>query len=212
MQADKTLNRPYSAADVQLLGKTNVYQGFFHIDVLQVRHRLFAGGWSDAFVREIFERGDAAAVLPYDPVLDAVVLVEQFRVGALRSQNSPWLLEIVAGVMDIADEQPLAVIHREAREEAGLTLNHIEAICDYWVSPGGSSERMHLFCAAVNAQQAPAHAGIAHENEDIRIHVVPADVAVGGIATGAIDNATTIIALQWLQLNRDRLRQQWRHD
>ena len=84
---------------VEILDKTICYNGFFRIERYRLRHRLYSGAWSRELTRELFERGHAAAVLPYDPILDAVVLVEQFRIGALEAPGDPWLLEIVAGVM-----------------------------------------------------------------------------------------------------------------
>lgn len=210
LKPDRTLNLQYSHDDVQLLNKTKAYAGFFQIESYQLKHKKFSGEWTPPLTRELFERGDAAAVLPYDPEQDVVVLIEQFRIGALRKQASPWLIELVAGIIDENDQSPEQVIHREAKEEVGLYLGQVEPIHQYWVSPGGSSERMYLYCAEVNATLAPAYAGVEHEDEDIRVHVVPADDAFAGLAAGTIDNAITIMALQWLQLNKDRLRESWR--
>lgn len=159
--------------------------------------------------RELFDRGDAVAVLPYDPIQDVVVLIEQFRIGAMRNQHSPWLIECVAGMIDADDEGPEQVIHRETQEEIGLSLGRVKPLFDYWVSPGGCSERMALFCGEVHAEAAPAYAGNSHEHEDIRVHVVPVQTAFASLQLGAIDNATTIIALQWLQLNHEQLRAEW---
>ena len=103
---------------VHILDKTVCYDGFFRIERYRLRHQLFRGGWSREITRELFERGHAAAVLPYDPLLDAVVLIEQFRIGALETPGDPWLLEIVAGVIDKPDETPEDVVRREAVEEA----------------------------------------------------------------------------------------------
>ena len=193
---------------VDIHEKTICYAGYFRIEQYRLRHRLFNGDWSREMVREVFERGHAAAVLPYDPVLDRVILIEQFRVGALGSPGDPWLLEIVAGIID-PGETPEDVVRREAVEESGCPLQDLVPICEYLVSPGGTSERITLFCGQVDASQAGGFAGLVDEDEDIRVLVVPADEAMAQIQAGRIRAAAPIIALQWLQLNRDQLRQRW---
>jgi ADP-ribose diphosphatase len=159
-------------------------------------------------VREVFERGHAAAVLPYDPVRDQVVMVEQFRIGALDAPEGPWLLEIVAGII-APGETPQEVVRREAVEESGCTLLGLEPICEYLVSPGGTSERIHLFCGQVDASQADGIHGLAEEAEDIRVVVLSTDAAIAHLHAGKIRAAAPIIALQWLLLNRDQLRHRW---
>ena len=193
---------------VDIREKTICYTGYFRIEQYRLRHRLFNGDWSREMVREVFERGHAAAVLPYDPGLDQVILIEQFRVGALGSPGDPWLLEIVAGIID-PGETPEDVVRREAVEESGCPLQDLVPICEYLVSPGGTSECITLFCGRVDASQAGGFAGLVDEDEDIRVLVVPADEAMAQIQTGRIRAAAPIIALQWLQLNRDQLRQRW---
>ena len=194
---------------VEILDKTVCYNGFFRIERYRLRHRLFRGGWSREMTRELFERGHAAAVLPYDPVLDAVVLVEQFRIGALEAPGDPWLLEIVAGVIDKPDETPEDVARREAVEEANCYIQDIVHICNYFVSPGGTSERISLFCGKVDAAGAGGVHGLAEEVEDIRVVVVPFAEAIVQMRAGNIKSAAPIIALQWLQLNHEQLCARW---
>ena len=194
---------------VQILDKTVCYNGFFRIELYRLRHEMFRGGWSRELTRELFERGHAAAVLPYDPVLDAVVLVEQFRIGALESPGDPWLLEIVAGVIDKLDETPEDVVRREAVEEANCYIQDLVHICDYFVSPGGTSERISLFCGKVDAVGVGGVCGLEEEAEDIRVTVVPFSEAIAQLQAGNIKSAAPIIALQWLQLNHAKLRAQW---
>ena len=143
-----------SSDDVDIREKRTVYQGHFRIDRYRLRHRLHEGGWSAEMSREVFERGHAAAVLPYDPIRDEVVLIEQFRVGAYAAGKSPWLVEIVAGIID-PGETPEEVVRREAREEAGLEVGALERIADYLSSPGGASESW-CFSAAASTRQRPA--------------------------------------------------------
>ncbi len=194
----------------ELIDRRIAFQGFFTLVEYRLRHELFAGGWSDEIVRLCFERGDAVAVLPYDPALDAVVLVEQFRVGALRaaSERGPWLYEVIAG-MTGPGEAPEQVARREAVEEAGCELLALEPILGYLCSPGGTSERTELYCGRVDARGVGGIHGLAHEHEDIRVHVVPRREALAMLADGRIDSAPAIIALQWLELNHARLLERW---
>jgi ADP-ribose pyrophosphatase len=193
----------------EILETTTGYAGFFRLLRYRLRHRLFNGGWSPVLTRELFERGHAAAVLPYDPETDQVVLTEQFRIGALQAPGGPWLLEIVAGIIE-AGETPEAVVRREAIEEIGCAVGELVSICDYHVSPGGTSERIHLFCGRVDASQAGGVRGLADEGEDIRVLVMPADEAISHLRAGKIVAAAPIIALQWLMIHRASLRGQWR--
>lgn len=198
----------FSRADVELLEQKTVFRGYFRIDRYRLRHRLFAGGWSGEVVREIFERGHAAAVLPYDPVNDSVALVEQFRIGALCAGRDPWVVEIVAGIID-AGEGPEDVARREAVEEAGVTLTALEKAHTVLASPGGTSETCVIYCGRADLSKAGGIHGLAAENEDIRVRVLPAGEALAMLSQGKVENATAVIALQWLALNRDRLRRDW---
>ena len=185
------------------------FQGFYRLLRYRVRHALFEGGMGEPIVRELLVRGHAAGVLPYDPVRDEIVLVEQFRIGAVESPRSPWLLEIVAGLVE-EGEQHEEVARREAMEEAGCQVHELEHICTYYSSPGGTNERVSLYVGRVDsAGLGGGIHGLAHEGENIRVEVRPAEEAFEQVARGLIDNAMSIIALQWLQLNRERLREAW---
>jgi len=194
--------------NVEIIEKTICYQGFFSIARLRLRHRKYDGEWSDILTREIFERGHAVAVLPYDPVRDELVLIEQFRVGALDFPADPWLIEIVAGIID-EGESAEGVAHREMAEEAGCEIEQLEHVCDYLVSPGGTTESTALFCGKVDTTGVGGIHGLIDENEDIKVSVVTFDEAVALLHSGRISSANPIIALQWLMLNRKRLRLQW---
>lgn len=202
------MNRTQEKDGVEVLGRDIVYEGFFRIERLRLRHRLFAGGWSDEITRELFERGHAAAVLPYDPWRDAVVLIEQFRVGALDWPPGPWLLEIVAGMIE-PGETAEDVVRREAEEEAGCHIDRLEPICEYHVSPGGTSERIRLFCGRVDSRGVGGLHGLPHEDEDIRVTVHGCEEALDLLDAGRLPSATPIIALQWLQRHRERLQRDW---
>ncbi|MEO4045563.1 NUDIX domain-containing protein [Pseudomonas sp. CAU 1711] len=195
-------------ADVEVLQRETCFQGFYRLDRLHLRHRQFAGGMGPQLRRELFVRHDAVCVLPYDPQRDAVVLIEQFRVGALDKSAHPWLLELVAGLID-KDEQPEEVARREAEEEAGLHLGALWPISQYYPSPGGSDERVHLYIGRCDSSGAGGVHGLAEEGEDIRVHVWPLEDALRAVKDGRIDNAAGIIALQWLALNRDEVRGLW---
>jgi ADP-ribose pyrophosphatase len=193
----------------RILAHDIAWQGFFRIDRFRLQHEQFAGGWGEPLTRELFERGHAAAILPYDPRLDAVVMIEQFRIGALQVPGGPWLMEIVAGIIEDG-EQPEEVVRRETVEEAGLTIGRCEAVCDYLVSPGGTSERIALFCGEVDASAAGGIHGLVEEGEDIRVSRVAFADAVALLGSGRLNSASVIIAMQWLMLNRERLRARWR--
>ncbi|GAA4503319.1 ADP-ribose diphosphatase [Pseudaeromonas paramecii] len=194
--------------DVEVTECTPCFKGFFRVNRYQLRHRLFAGGWSQVLSRELFERGHAAALLPYDPVRDQVVLLEQFRIGALETSPTPWLLELVAGIIE-PGEAPGEVVQREAMEEAGLTLGKVEKALSYLVSPGGTTERIDVYVGQVDASLAAGLHGLAEEGEDIRLHVVSRQQAYRWVEEGRIDNAASVIALQWLQLHHESLLQRW---
>ncbi len=204
----KTENDKPVPEGVEIVSKEVGYAGFFRLYRYRLRHRLFSGGWTPVITRELFERGNAVAVLPYDPVRDEVVLVEQFRIGALEMEGGPWLLECVAGMIE-AGESPEAVAHREAQEEAGCRLLMLERIAHYLVSPGGTSERITLYCGRVEAQGIGGIHGLAEEHEDIRVKVVSFERAMALLQEGRINSAAPIIAMQWLAMNRERLRKRW---
>lgn len=192
----------FTEKDIKILKVEVTHEGFCHIEKITLQHSLFNGGWSEPFVRELMNKRCAAAVLPYDPVLDKVVLIEQFRVGALEYNNgSPWLFEVVAGLKDKGEDESFEdLAKREVMEETGMNVLDLMPITHYLVSPGGTSEHVQLFCAHIDANTAPSFSGLSEENEDIRIHVVSSREAFTAVKGGLINNAAAIIALQWLEL------------
>lgn len=193
---------------VEILAAETPFRGYFRVDRYTLRHRTHDGGWTDPITREIFERGHAVAVLPYDPWRDRVVLVEQFRMPALTAGKTPWQTEVVAGIIE-PDETPETVAHRETLEESGERLKDLIFLYHYLVSPGGTSETVHLYCGILDSTDAGGIHGVAAENEDIRVCVHDFSEAMAMLDDGRIDNAPTIMGMQWVALNRDTLRQRY---
>lgn len=194
--------------DVEIVEKATVYRGRFQVDRYRLRHKLHDGGWSEPFVREVFERGHAAAVLPYDPVLDRIVLIEQFRPGAYAAGLHPWLIEVVAGIID-PGETAEQVVRREAVEEAGVEIGEIEKVATCMVTPGACSEYVEIFVGRADASRAGGVHGLAHEHENIRAFTLSVDEAEKKLAAHEFTNVVTIVALQWLLLHRMQLRDKW---
>lgn len=195
--------------DVQILEKTTPFRGYFRIDRYRLRHRLFAGGWSDAMTREVFERGHAVGILPYDPERDRVVLVEQFRPGAHVSPGfRSWLVEVVAGIIE-PGEDPADVARRETLEESGCALLALRPMFDYLASPGGTSHAVKLYLGRVDSAGAQGIHGLPHEHEDIRVMAVPFADWPDLQREGRIADACSLLALQWLALHRDEVRAVW---
>lgn len=194
--------------DVEIIARETLYHGFFSLNLYRFRHRLFNGDMSPEIKREIFERGHAAVLLPYDPVRDEVVLIEQLRIAAVDTSSSPWLLEMVAGMIETG-ESVEDVCRREAQEEAGVTVGRCKPVLSYLASPGGTSERLSIMVGEVDATTAEGIHGLEEEHEDIRVHVVSREQAYRWVEEGAIDNAASVIALQWLALHHESLRKEW---
>src|SRR5476649_427052 len=193
---------------IEIVQRDNAYKGFYKLDRLKLRHEKFDGGMSRENNREVFVRHDAVCVLPYDPQRDEVVLIEQFRVGAMGKTDNPWLIELVAGLID-KDEVPEEVAHREAQEEAGLVFGALWPMTKYFPSPGGSNEFVHLYLGRCDTDGIVGLHGLETENEDIRVTVWALDDALQAVRDGQIHNAAAIIGLQWLALNRNEVRGLW---
>lgn len=191
--------------DVTIEHEETLHQGFFRLKRLRLKHRLFQGGWSDTIERELFAKSLAVSAIVYDPVLDLVGLVEQFRVGTLASPYGPWTLEGVAGMVE-QGETPEDVITRELFEEAGLVARDLLAITGFYPTPGSCDEYTHLFCALCDLSEAGGNFGLAHEGEDILFRAYPAEDVFGAMLENKTDNAATLIGLMWLQINRPNLR------
>lgn len=202
----------FGQQDLEILDENLVYEGFHRIKRVRLKHRLYAGGWSQEMDREVSDKGSAACVIVYDPDIDSVCLVEQFRIATLqpgRPEKSPWATEIVAGMIDKDGEAPEEVVERELLEEAGLQATHLEKITSYWVSPGGSSTRMHIYVALCDLTDAGGIYGLDEEHEDILAVVEPLKTVYESALVDESSNAATLIGLQWLTLNRERMYHIW---
>ncbi len=202
--------------DVEVVSKTTVFKGYFQVDRYQLRHREFEGGWTKPMQRELFERGHAVAVLLFDPDRDALVLIEQFRIGAyvglsrpwFGPEDSPWLIEIVAGIIE--DGEGLEeVARREAREESGCEIQEMFEMTKFFVTPGASTESLIVYCGRVDSSRADGVHGLEDEGENIRVRVVPCDEAFRWLDEGRITNATCLIALQWLRIHHAEVKARW---
>lgn len=194
--------------DLEILEREVCYRGFYRLERLRLRHRLFAGGMSPPIVREVIEIGDVAAALLYDPRRDEVVMIEQFRVGARDDPRGPWLLEIVAGLIE-PGETPEEVARREALEEAGCAVTDLLPITTFYVSPAKTSQRTYLFLGRVDSARAGGVHGLAHEGEDIRVVCLPAGEALTLAEQGRTDSAWPLIALFWFARHRELVRERW---
>lgn len=206
MAEEKSLDSPrFVAADVERVAVDRLHQGFFSLERRHLRHRLFQGGWSATIAREVHVRRDAVGVLLYDIERDSVVLVEQFRVGALDDPLSPWKLEPVAGLIE-PGENPADVARREAIEEAGCEIKELIELHSYYPSPGACNERVTIFCGLVDSRALGGVHGLEEENEDILAHVLPFARAWELLDAGRLDNAMCLIAFYWLARERASLR------
>lgn len=192
----------------EILRKDIVYPGFFRMEKYRLKHTLYGGGWSDEISREMFVRGDCVAVLLYDPDADKVVLIEQFRVGAMLQPERAWLVEIVAGAIE-PGETAVDVAYRESLEEAGCTVTELLEISRFYTTPGCSAEWLTLFCGRVDSTGVGGVHGLDHEHEDIMVSVVDFAEAYRMLEAGEIASAIPIVALQWLALNREKLWARW---
>ena len=193
----------------RILDKSLVHDGFFKLFRIRLRHDKFDGSETPEIIRELIDKGHAVGVLPYDPVRDELVLIEQFRIGACDGANpsAAWLTEVIAGYKE-PGETAENVAAREALEEANCELRDIQLIHQYYSSSGGSNEQIHVFFALTDTEDLGGVHGLDEEHEDIKVHVVSSTQALEWLDIGKIDSAMPIIALQWFRMNRERIRAQ----
>lgn len=186
-----------------------LFQGYFRVDRLHIQHDRFDGTVSPVFTRELFHRTeDVAGALLFDPQHDKVVLIEQFRVAPAAERGDPWLMEVVMGMVD-SNETPEQAVRREAREEAGCDIQDLLPIANYFSSPGGTSEHVHLYAGRIHAPTDGGIHGVRDENEDIRVRVLDASRAISLLYANEIHDAQTLVALQWFAMHHTDLRSRW---
>ncbi|MBL6933552.1 MAG: NUDIX domain-containing protein [Rhodospirillales bacterium] len=201
---------------VEIIEKKTSFKDYIQVDHYLLKHVLHDGGWSKVISREVVERGHVAAALLYDPDLDLFVLIEQFRTAAFAARQSPWwgddfspwMVECVAGIIEDG-ESPEEMCRRESVEEANCPISDIYPISQYISSPGCMTETVFLFCGRVDASNAGGVFGLEEEGEDIRVFTATPEEAFEMLENGRIVNSMTILAVQWFQLNRNKLRHIW---
>ncbi len=192
-----------------LLDRETLFQGYFRLDRFRVRTESYAGGWSGPFSREVLDRGNkVVGILLFDPQHDKIVMVEQFRAALMAKKDDPFLMELVAGVVD-PGETPEAAARREALEEAGCHVSDMQKLFTYYTSPGCMSEQLTLFVGRCTAPMDKSVFGVREENEDILVHVLDAAVAISYLYSGKLRDASSIIAMQWFALQHTSLRSRW---
>jgi ADP-ribose pyrophosphatase len=189
---------------VRILQRREVFQRFiFRIEEVTLEYERFDGSMSGTLTRLILNRGDSVAILLHDTHNQSLLLCEQFRAPAFEA-GPGWLVELPAGILE-AGEKPEECARRETLEETGYTVHSLEPIASVYLSPGGSSERVHIFHAEVSlADRTAGGGGLASEQEDIRLINLPSDEAFAKARQGQILDAKTLIALQWLELRGPR--------
>jgi ADP-ribose pyrophosphatase len=195
--------------DAEIVQAETPFERYLRVDTFRFRHRLFSGNWSAVRSYDVLRRGQAVAIVLFDPDHNSVVLIEQFRLPALLAGSSPWQIEAAAGMID-SEETPEAVAIRETREETGLALIGDPILIQrYLSSAGGSDESVALFCGRVDSTLAAGVHGLAEEHEDIRVVVKSLPEVEALLDAGAIESGHTLIALFWLLRHRDRLLRRW---
>lgn len=193
----------------EIIERESLFQGYFRLDRFHVKHEMHAGGWTNTFTREVLDRGaKVVGVLLFDPQHDKIIMIEQFRAAVMSKNDDPWMLELVAGVVD-SGETPEAAARREAMEEAGCEVTELQKLFTYYPSPGAMSEQLVLFIGRTSAPPDGSIFGVKEENEDIKVHVMEAAKAISYLYTGKLRDAASIIAMQWFAIQHTGLRSRW---
>lgn len=190
---------------VDILGRKRLLDAFFKVDEVTVSHETFKGGMSKPRPYLVLERGDAVAALLYDPDRRKIITIGQFRLPTVeKSKDGGWLIEAVAGMIDgsvdgAPEETPLACLVREVEEETGYKISEAHPICNFYSSPGGSSERIYLFYAEVRETDKIAQGGgLAGDGEDIQIAEFDKEEFFAKLMAGEFEDPKLIIAGLWL--------------
>ena len=195
--------------DVEIISRSLAHDGFLKVEHLKLRHRLFSGGWSDVFLRELQLRNPAVGVLLFDPDRDTLLFVRQFRVGMYGEAANSWPLEIVAGMVATGEDLE-DVARRESQEESNCVPTDLIKICEYYNSPGATNEKITLFCGRFDSEDAGGVFGLDEEHEDIEVQLLSYAESIQMLDRGEINNAMTLVALQWLHLHRQDVLNRWK--
>jgi ADP-ribose pyrophosphatase len=187
------------ARKTEIQRKRLTFDDGFKIEEAEVRFQRYDGQMSDPTRRLVFQRGDAAAAILFNRDSQKVILVEQFRYPTYE-KGPGWIQEVVAGVIK-PHEKPEEGVQREIEEEAGYHAQQLTPIATFYVSPGGTSERIFLYYAEVgDSDRISEGGGLAAENEDIRLVEYSKSDLLQALTTGQFQDAKTLIGAQWLQL------------
>lgn len=189
----------YGINDYKIHQREYLYRGFLQVEKVSLSHQLFnKTSYTPTIQRELIHRPEAAGVLLYDDEQQKFALIEQFRVGAMDDEQSPWQLEIIAGVLD-GDETPESCIRREALEESGCEVDDLEHLFTFYPSAGACSELFHLYSAKVKLPKEGGIFGMPDEGENIQLHLISYQDLNTLLTNGRLRNAPVIMALQWLK-------------
>ncbi len=183
----------------QIINKKDLYSGFFKLKKLEFVHKQHDGKWSNKVDREIFSGSHISTLLPYDPLRNEIVLIQQFRAGVISRYDDDYLYEIVAGIID-ENESPEDTAIRECVEETGCKVNKIEPIQSYFPAPGSSESYYHLFLGEINSFEGERIMGLESENENILVKSYKVEQVRNMLRQKEIKNGLTLIALQWFFL------------
>lgn len=199
-------------AQVQLKTRERQFDGFFKLDRFTLRHPLYAGGMSIEKEREHFVGFNAVCCLPYDPDLDEVVLVEQFRIGPyVWGDENPWVVEAPAGLID-EGETPETTVHRELQEEAGCIVTDLTYATEFFPAQGSMSEHVRVYIGRTDASKVGGIHGLPGEGENIRVFTMPLGDAIANVDSGEIRTALGVAPLLWLARHRNTIRKNWGYE
>lgn len=199
----------FNQIDIEVIEKSSLYSGHLELQKFTFKHRLFNGTMSKPIIREVLVKPPFVGVLLFDPEAEVVIMVEQVRVGAvLNDKTSPWILELVAGLIE-PNETALNAAKRETFEETGCQMLASEFICSYILSPGTSTEQAHLYCGHVKTPVSSGFYGLETEDEDIKTHIFKLSEIFGLLQNGLLTNAASIIGIMWLKENVEKLKAKW---
>ncbi len=189
----------YNRDQVQVQSREYLFRGFIQVEKVNLCHRLFnQSEFTPVMQRELIHRPEAAGVLIYNDAQQKFALIEQFRVGAMDDPESPWQLEVIAGVLD-GDESPESCIRRESLEESGCKIDQLQHLFSFYPSAGACSELFHLYSAQAHLPQQGGIFGMPGEGENIQLHILDYSEITTLLGNGRLKNAPVIMALQWLQ-------------